>query len=329
VIRFRVGRSALGAASAVIFLAGCAASQTGMSGAVPQSSLATTQSHAHRASGSGDLLYVATDANFFYVVNYTTGKWQQVVYMPGGVGGGACSDTSGNVFIAASNNGASLYKFAHGGQTPIATLSDGNYYPRGCSVDPTTGNLAVTNNNEPNCYNGGNVAIYRGASGSPTTYTVSGFECLNAASYDNQGDLFIGGSIGSGDFGIAELPNGSSQFTNITLNKPVGCYGECYNSIQWDGQYVAITQPTKDHVSPTIYRVAVSGSSGTIAGTVTFKGKFGKYSGMGALIDGSQVIFDYRFGSIATWNYPAGGKIKRIVVKGLQGYIKPGLALSQ
>jgi hypothetical protein len=310
--------------TAIAILAGCGGSQSVIDR--PGSAAQTVNPNAN----SGALLYVMTDANIAYVVNYPSGKLARTLtFDDSGVGAGICSDTSGDVFITASSSGGTVYEFAHGGKTPKASLPDGSFYPRGCSVDPTTGNLAVTNNNEPNCYNGGNVAIYPGASGSPTTYTVSGFQCLNAASYDNQGNLFIGGSIGSGDFGIAELPVGASQFTNIALNEPVGCYGECDNSIQWDGEYVAITQPTKDHVSPTIYRVAVSGSNGTIAGTVTFKGVFGNHAGEGSLIDGSRVVLGYHPGSIAIWNYPAGGKIEHILIKGLGGYDKPGLALSQ
>jgi len=65
---------------------------------------------------------------------------------------GLCVDAQGNVFVPTwqgeSGTRGYVYEFAHGGSTPIATLSDpGGAF--GCSVDLTTGNLAVTNNVAP------------------------------------------------------------------------------------------------------------------------------------------------------------------------------------
>ena len=80
---------------------------------------------------------------------------------------GECVDGAGNVFVTNSFKGQIL-EYAHGGTTPIATLSDPNQYPIDCAVDPTTGNLAVTNyfaKTGP-----GSVAIYQGAQGAPLFY---------------------------------------------------------------------------------------------------------------------------------------------------------------
>lgn len=59
------------------------------------------------------------------------------------VPGGECADKKGNVWIALQGS-SMLNEYAHAGTTPIATLSDPGI-PVGCSVDPLTGNLAVTN----------------------------------------------------------------------------------------------------------------------------------------------------------------------------------------
>ncbi len=249
-----------------------------VSGAVPQ---AESQRLAHRTPSSGDLLYVMTDVNVFYAVNYSTGKVQTVVYEPSGWGAGDCSDTTGNVYIlaaATSSQAGQIFKFAHGGTSPVATLTDKNYYPTGCSIDPTTGSLAVSNDATANCPGGGNVAVYPNAQGSPTIYTDSTFECFLGTAYDNSGNLFVGGvADGSGHyFQLAELPRGGSTLTNVSLNEQIPCRpldGTCKNSIQWDGNDIVVTVPMGKH-SPVLYRVSVSSSNGTVVGTTTFKGKW-------------------------------------------------------
>ena len=73
--------------------------------------------------------------------------------------------------------------------SPIKTLLDPDGIPLACSVDPTTGNLAVVNafsSNSP-----GVLLIYRAASGSPTTYSDPHLEFYNAG-YDSKGNLFLG-----------------------------------------------------------------------------------------------------------------------------------------
>jgi hypothetical protein len=123
-----------------------------------------------------DLLYVSDSfpygSNDVYVYSYPKGK------LKGTLTGfnepsGQCVDKAGDVFIA--NFGASqILEYAHGGTSPIKTLSDPDYYPLGCSVDPTTGNLAVTNRLSTS-FTAGDVAIYADASGTPTSYTAPNF----------------------------------------------------------------------------------------------------------------------------------------------------------
>jgi hypothetical protein len=56
--------------------------------------------------------------------------------------GGECSDGRGNVWITDASR---IVEYAHGGTSPISVLSDPNVYAVSCSVDPSSGNLAVTN----------------------------------------------------------------------------------------------------------------------------------------------------------------------------------------
>jgi DNA-binding beta-propeller fold protein YncE len=46
-------------------------------------------------------------------------------------------------------------------------LADPNNSPRGCAVEPTTGNLAVADNQD-------NITIYPDAGGTPTYYSTAG-----------------------------------------------------------------------------------------------------------------------------------------------------------
>jgi hypothetical protein len=314
-------------------LAGCSAPQGPIGGAVPQSA-PMAQERVHRAGSGSDLLYVATDVNVFFVVNYATGKSQTIGFAGYGNGGGACSDAGGNVFIAAGLGGSGeLFEYAHGGKSPIATLSDGSYYPTACSVEPATANLAVTNDYNLNCNGGGNVAIYPDEQGPPATYSDSSFQCYIAATYDDAGNLFVGGVDSESHFVLAELPNGSSKLTTVSLNEQIGCRfadGACKNSLQWDGKYLAVTQRTTNNKSPVVYRVAVSGSIGKIVGTTTFNGRWASNaSGAVSWIDGNRIIMGYHPGSLAVWRYPAGGKLVRTVVTGLAHYQYMGLAMSR
>jgi hypothetical protein len=80
-----------------------------------------------------------------------------------------CSDKNGNVYIGDFDTWT-IYEYAHGGTTPIKTLDNNLSDATGCSVDPTTGNLAVVNYSSGIGNKNGNVAIYTNATGEPTYY---------------------------------------------------------------------------------------------------------------------------------------------------------------
>ena len=91
------------------------------------------------------------------------------------------------------NDGASqIVEYAHGGTVAIATLSRPGEYPEGCSVDPVTGNLAVTN--FYSSAGGGSVSIYAGARGSPQLYSDPAIVNYRFCGYDARGNLFVDGS---------------------------------------------------------------------------------------------------------------------------------------
>jgi hypothetical protein len=130
----------------------------GAPGAMPQSRAISM--HAERSGSwmlpeatSENLLYVSSSSGFSGIVRVYSyphgrrvGALTSLTYA-----GGECVDSAGDVFIVEfsgpSSAGSTVYEYAHGGSTPIATLADpGSGF--GCAVDPTTGNLAVANTSD-------------------------------------------------------------------------------------------------------------------------------------------------------------------------------------
>jgi hypothetical protein len=255
-------------------------------------------SHMSPQTESGDLVYVTGSlAGNAYVFSYP-----QMVYQ-GEISGldfpaGACADSRGNVWIAILGSSI-LNEYAHGGTTPIASLNDPQE-PAGCSVDPSTGNLAVTNyvpSGE------GDVAVYQDAQGTPTTYSDPGVS-LAFCGYDNSGNLFVDGRTTSGAFQLAELPAGQSTFINLTLS---GGTINFPGGVQWNNGYVAVGDQKYDNKSKSaIYEVAVSGSAGQIVRKTVLKGAVDVVQ---FWIQGKSVVApDIGLVELRLYRYPHGGQ---------------------
>lgn len=132
--------------------AGCGGSQPpiGAPGMMPQASAIAT--HAERGKSwmapeatSEDLVYVTGGCGGTCVVSYPAGKIVGYLNLGNGLNAGVCSDSGGNVYISNNreSNDSEVVEYAHGGTTPKATFDLPGFDAAGCSVDPTTGNLAV------------------------------------------------------------------------------------------------------------------------------------------------------------------------------------------
>jgi len=285
-------------------IAGCGGSQppVATSGSIAQNTAIATHGRSWMRPGTSsgtDLLYIAGRNGAVYVLTYPQGQLVGELGLPiAPNSGGICSDQKGDIFVP---DGSEIVEFSHGGTQPIATLEDGyGYYePRGCSVDPTTGNLAVTN--DVNWPYEGNVAIYANAQGEPTYYSDSEIRNPIFCGYDNQGNLFIDG----GPF--AELPSGSGNFTNFKMRHIYEA-----GQVQWDGTYITATSQN----AKKIYRLQLSGSTGKIIGTTQLKGP-GRNTTSQSWIQGSTIIAPTGPGHlnnrVGFWNYPGGGKAFTIV----------------
>lgn len=298
----KVARTALRAAGAVValLLADCAAQSLSPTGGPPGISAAhVDHGSSWMARGAEEkrqhLLYVSDDGtNDVYVYLYPQGTLQGTL-TGFSVPEGECVDKRGNIFVA-NNEAQTILEYAHGGVTPIATLSDDGYFPAGCSVDPATGNLAVANTYDTS-FSSGSVAIYQKATGKPTYYTDAALVYPHFCGYDAHGNLYLDGLNSDFSFAFADLPKGSSIFTNVTLNQSIGFAGQ----VQWDGKYVAVG----DDDANTIYQFTIRGTSGTKAGSTQLNGERDVAQ---FWIAGSKVIGpDTLNGDVGFWNYPAGG----------------------
>ena len=235
---FSLARYVAGVCTAIAMLAGCGGSQSPIAvpGVMPQTSRIGT--HADRGMSwmlpeakSEDLLYASSQSGpttyyrpTVWVFSFPQGKLvgKLMGFSPTAQLYGLCTDHKGDIFVTASGTGTALqsqiYEFAHGGTQSKATLNDPGS-AIGCAVDPTTGNLAVTNNfslSGPS--NNGNVEIYRHAKGRPTMYYDKNIYSYYYCAYDDKGDLFVDGVAGYRAVPLGELLKGSASFSDFTLN---------------------------------------------------------------------------------------------------------------
>jgi hypothetical protein len=289
----RLSRAALGVIAALV-LAGCGG-QVAPTGGAPQSLATATHGKSWMlpAAKSGDLIYATGGCGGTCVLSYPENK--VVGSLSVGRGGGTCVDGSGDVFIGNNNT---IVEYAHGGSTPIATLNLPGDNAEGCSVDPTTGNLAVIFAGDKL-----GVAIFPDASGSPTTY-VSGIDSIGCG-YDNKGDLFVSGYDGQLP-GLSELPAGETQFSILNISYEVGRPRQ----VQWDGHYMSYEGGNKGHI--TASRLRISGSTATVMRVTHFRGITG--SAYLSWIYNDKILIPFspkhtpEASLIGVWKYPGDGK---------------------
>lgn len=230
---------------------------------------------------------------------------------------GACVDRAGDVFIVAYSDSSLrnnvIYEYAHGGTSPINTLSnpgDGV----GCASDPTTGNLAVANITDSSNKRGhwGDVAVYSAASGAPTIYRSDAFIHFYFCGYDNTGNLYLSASNYSEDE-LAWIPRKRSSIESLRLNKPIyNGYG-INPSVQWDGTHMTVSSPT-DQSSRSglfdVYRLFIAKGRAKVVGTTKLRVRGNKHRGetwiSGSNIWGIEILGGY--GSASVWTYPKAGK---------------------
>ena len=216
---------------------------------------------------------------------------------------GECVDSKGDVWIVSNNEHPGAQEFAHGAAEPIASVEDSGQEPYMCAIDPTTGNLAITNQS-------GNVAIYTGAQGSPKLFQDPAMALMLWCGYDNAGNLFVDGLNQKIAAQLAELPKGSN-FTNLTLDGSIGFPG----NIQWDGSHVTVDDVMyQGQKTSAVDRLQISGSTASIVGTTQLTGSEEVF---GTWIAGKTIVAPEEEPNEAVdfWRYPKGGAAEKSLSK--------------
>ena len=327
-----------------VVLAGCSGGSGTPSTAVP----AAPTVRAHQVprhswilpnAGKQWLLYVSDESlNTVDIYNYRdkTGKlYGQITGLDKPLG--QCTDSAGNVYIAVFR-GNEILEFAHGGIYPIASAY--NYYgrPDGCSVDPTTGNVAVTSSAVIG-YPGDIVVYAGGLNGYQYVYSGSSFGLgsFDPPAYDSHGNLFFEGETNSAQYVFGEIPAGGSMqlIDGVPLYQSAG--------IQWDGAYItAVDQNYQGSGVVAIHRVTVSGSSAKIVSTTILTDNCGtsgyNYASVyQPYIGGTKRrINTVVAGNLSAtcssrlnfWHYPNGGNPKRVMPADISPVSGAGASLS-
>ncbi|MGC9991617.1 MAG: hypothetical protein ABSD52_04335 [Candidatus Cybelea sp.] len=292
------------AAAAAMASAGCGQT-TGMSG---PSGVANASGHVtpprvtlsaprvswmNPAAKKSDLLYLDSQAGDVYVYSYPKGELMGTLTgLPDPQG--ECVDKKGDVFFTTFSS-QEILEYAHGGTSPINTLSNPGEYMEGCSVDKTTGDLAAVDFEPSNGGGGGGVAIFANASGSPTVLTDTNLYLGYQIGYDNKGNIFLDGVDSGRDFEFVELPKGSSSFTEISLSVSITTPG----GVQWDGKYVTVGDAKNGNIYQT------NGAGGKVEGTTSLTDSDGIFQ---YFIAGKRVVGPNAYSNSAgIWKYPKGG----------------------
>ncbi|HEY1867816.1 MAG TPA: hypothetical protein VGG70_05925 [Candidatus Cybelea sp.] len=293
----------IGACAAVAFLAACSGMQQGAGAPIPpttQSTAATQTAAAAGASGehplaSVDLLaktlksgkvpaqhrlsgksWINPDLHkkaLIYASDYPLGTvdiydFAKPNHIVGQITGfdepyGQCVDKAGDVYVVDFGT-ANLYEYAHGATSYFNVATDNYGYPIGCAVDPTSGDIAVTNFQGYNYTTGGVVVFAGGLRGTQKYYTQSSLYFAWPPGYDRNGNLFVEGS----DFyqyynAFGELPHHGKSLeilAGVSIGYPA--------SVQGYGKTIlAADQSYNGTLTTAIYNVSAFGSTATVTHT--------------------------------------------------------------
>ena len=223
---------------------------------------------------------------------------------------GVCSDSSGNVFVTAYYT-QDVVEYEHGGTTPIARLPDFGYHPRGCAVIPLADDLAVANTERWTDRAATWQSTPARPANPPTTRRPASIRFRGAPTHD-EGDLFANGTQ------LAELRAGSDSLTAISLSVSG-------DGLQWDSTNLAMI----DAASKALYRISISGPSGTVAGTMRFKGLIFEV-GYDFVLTSNKAVVPFasirdNLTKIRFWKYPQSGQHGRSFKAGERLHLRVGV----
>lgn len=311
--RLEFDRYILSAGIAFTLLSGCTA--------VPFDSAQNGLVQVRAGATSNDLLYVVYP-NFGSLRGYV-GAYSFPYDVPEGqISGfttpvGDCTDAKGDLYVVNEDEiTSSVVEYAHGGTKAIRTLSVPGINAFSCAVDPTSGDLAVTDYGTQRGQ-GAMVVIYPKATGLPRQYKGSSILNYAYCTYDDADNLFVDGTYTGGyqSATVAELPRGRDSLLPVKLDQGI----DWLSGIQWDGKYLAVGQAVK----PYIFRFKIRGKRGTLVGSTPLTDATNAFQF--ALAGNRAIVSNYYFEDryiyewdVLTYGYPAGGNsIEKIPSNGL------------
>ena len=331
----KTSRLAFGALAGVAFLAGCSGGGPQPSSLSPSSSVQGLPSHhlatytsvrAPRIQPDHHKSWVSPDVKSARHLLFISDDSSQDVYiftMPAmqlkgtltGFNGpqGLCTDKQGNIWVVNTGTSQGL-KYSRSGHL-LGSVSDPSGTPAGCAVNPTNGDLALSETRGTSSGAGG-IEIYHNGSGSPTRYSnPSQYEYFFPA-YDTKGNLYVDGfSYPTFAVMISELPSGKHKMH--TINYSGGTIG-FPGGVNWDrvhGQLLVNDQECQAVYSSCVYQLTVSGSSATIVGFTPLNNLNGSacdvdqgtIAPFSKYFAGPCISYAYSVNSVDRWAYPSGG----------------------
>jgi hypothetical protein len=302
---------------AVLALSACGGLEGSVTGEMPQG---ISRTHVTGDGNPQKLLYVA---------DYYTGDMDVYSY-PHGVRvdkiaccvspQGLCVGNAGAVWVVDTAD-RELLEFRHGGTKPERKLKDPLIWPFACSVDPKTGDIALSNNLDNG---GGDVLVFRKAEGDPIHIEAPRGYSPYFVAYDGSGELFIDGIDLAYNFQLLKVNPGQRKAVVVTFNGNFSPFSPA--GLKWDGTDLAVGNAYGENGNE-IYRLAVAGNKATLKSTATLLmyGQLVDFSIAQNEVVASVLLGSYS-GSVKFWPYPKGGR----PLKTLKGpFYEPfGVALS-
>jgi hypothetical protein len=320
---------------AITILAGCG-SQVAPTGVAPQSVAPATHGKSWMLpEAKGENLLYVTHANNSAVFIYAYPKGKLVGEITGFTKDiyGTCVDKLGDVYVI-ETEGSMIFEYAHGDYTPRRTIFvTVTEEPFACAVDPGSGDLAITNeDNETRSRGHGynTILLYKHAKGKPKLIYDPGFGegslAVGFDVYDSAGNLFVDGD--GNQVRLDELPKGSSNLKNIAVS---GTWIYQPRGMQWSGNYLSIIdsecgqQPTSCD-----FQLQVSSSGATIANSISLRGSVqviqpwisgstliapDLYRRCGARQGGCVDLYKYPKGGYPTSSFPVASAFSAVVSK--------------
>ena len=263
------------------------------------------------------LLYVAgATTDTVYVYNFKTRE------LVGELTGfdqpsGECVDGKGDIWIT-DYMGGTVAEYAHGGSTARRTLYAGTLQTT-CSIDPTTGNLAV------GTFSPGDIYVWKKARGTPKIYTSSACPSIWGPGYDDKGNLFAEAAGSSSAIWVCWLPHTGPPLTKIPFNQTIS-YGA---GAMWDGKYMTFADQSfgNSELQAGLYQAKLNSSGSLVVeGKTPLPDPCGHSDVLVPFIVGHKNTPDNREQGFAVtgsnnscltnvdiWAYPAGGEPSYVI----------------